>query len=190
MTPLHLAVESGYRQLASTLITYGANMSAQDVYGNTPLHCVKKKSLLRLMLKNGVDPLVRNKRGDLAIEHYIRNTGYRVLGGGLSNGLKDKEKKNDDNTSLASSSSVQTTSSVSSSKKEEVSTKESEPDIELRDPEIVRDLEKYTENAEKTRIREEIQREADHQARILAAQRLAEQKAELDKKAKFLKSLK
>lgn len=189
---MHLAVENGYRQIASTLITYGANMSAQDIYGNTPLHYVKKKSLLRLMMKNGVDPLIRNKKGDLPIEHYLRTTGYRVVGGGLSNGQKEKKENNTDECSLASNGSMSTKSvSVSVSKKKKEEPKEEENlDLVLRDPEIVRDLERYTENAEKDRIREELRLEKEHQERILEAQRLQIQQEELDKKAKFLKSLK
>lgn len=69
-TALHLAVEKGYRQIASLLITHGANVNAVDSQGNTPLHLATTLPLVKLLLKYPVDPILRNKKGQTAFESY------------------------------------------------------------------------------------------------------------------------
>ena len=74
ITALHLAVQRGYRQICSLLVTYGADVDIQDKFGNTPLHVVKKRSIMKLLIKAKANPLLRNKVGQNALEYYIENT--------------------------------------------------------------------------------------------------------------------
>lgn len=71
-TALHLAVEKGYRQIASLLITNGADLNAQDHKGRTPLHLVRKLNLGKLLFKYPVDPSVRDEENLTACEYYIK----------------------------------------------------------------------------------------------------------------------
>ena len=48
---LHIAVEKGYRQIASLLITHGANIDARDRMGRTPLHMIKSIGLVKLLFR-------------------------------------------------------------------------------------------------------------------------------------------
>lgn len=74
-TALHLAVSGSYRQLASLLLSYGADVNARDRYGNTPLHCCSKMNLVKLLLKiDTIDPSIRNNEQLLASEYYVKNT--------------------------------------------------------------------------------------------------------------------
>ena len=67
-----MAVEQGYRQIASILITYGANVNAQDVRGCTPLHLVTKLSVLKLLLKQPVDACIQNEEGLTPLYFYLK----------------------------------------------------------------------------------------------------------------------
>jgi hypothetical protein len=73
-TALHLAVERGYRQVSSHLITCGANIHLQDKQGNTPLHLVKTLPLLKLLLKYPVNSIVRNAKGETPLGYFLNNT--------------------------------------------------------------------------------------------------------------------
>ncbi len=74
-TALHLATAGSYRQLASLLLSYGADINARDRYGNTPLHCCSKINLVKLFLKiDTIDPSIRNNEKLLASEYYAKNT--------------------------------------------------------------------------------------------------------------------
>lgn len=69
-TPLHLAVEGNYRQIASMLITHGANVNAVDSQGRIPLHLASSLSLVRLLLKQPVDMLHRDNKHHLTPYEY------------------------------------------------------------------------------------------------------------------------
>jgi len=72
--PLHLAVEGGYRQIASILITNGADVNCRDGYGRVPLHFVSKVSLMRLLLKYPVDVSIKSDEGLTPLRHYLKYT--------------------------------------------------------------------------------------------------------------------
>lgn len=86
ITPLHMAVQAGYRQICSLLITYGAKVDATDRYGNTPMHLLKKRTILKLLVKSEASPLIKNKAGDNALEAYIKNTLSEMPMSGMIDG--------------------------------------------------------------------------------------------------------
>ena len=45
-TPLHLAAEEGYPDMAEVLLDHGAHVNAADDDGDTPLHLSLKKELI------------------------------------------------------------------------------------------------------------------------------------------------
>eukprot|EP01038_Epipyxis_sp_PR26KG_P007136 gene7136-9737_t len=71
-SPLHIAVEKSYRQIASLLITFGANINATDHLGRTPLHLVLKLSVMKLLFKFDVDPCIKSLEGLTPLEHYCK----------------------------------------------------------------------------------------------------------------------
>lgn len=71
-SPLHMAVEKGYRQITSILLTCGADYDALDKRGCTPLHGVKKLSLLKLLFKTRIDACIRSKEGLTPYFHYLK----------------------------------------------------------------------------------------------------------------------
>lgn len=73
-SPLHMAVERGYRQIASLVITYGADVNVRDRRGLSPLHCVKKISLVKLLHRYKVDHLAKTREGLLPSEYYDKYT--------------------------------------------------------------------------------------------------------------------
>jgi hypothetical protein len=73
-TPLHIAVENGLRQIASMLITYGANIHAIDMFGRTPLHMVKDTSLFKLLMKFPVDVCAKTNKGLTPLGYYLSVT--------------------------------------------------------------------------------------------------------------------
>lgn len=72
-SPLHMAVELGYRQIASVLITFGADVNNQDEYGHTPLHMVRTLPLLKLLLKYKVDACIKSREGLSPLAHYLKH---------------------------------------------------------------------------------------------------------------------
>lgn len=73
-TPLHIAVEYGHRQIASMLITYGANLDARDMFGRTPLHMVKHLTLFKLLMKYPVDVCAKSNKGLTPLGYYLSTT--------------------------------------------------------------------------------------------------------------------
>jgi ankyrin repeat protein len=72
-TALHIAVEKGYRQITSILLTFGADINAIDKRGCTPLHNINKLSILKLIFKTKIaDACIRSKEGLTAYSHYLK----------------------------------------------------------------------------------------------------------------------
>lgn len=65
-----MIVCEGYRQIASLLITHGADVNATDKRGCTPLHYVQKISLAKLLFKQNLNPCIQSTEGLLPSEHY------------------------------------------------------------------------------------------------------------------------
>lgn len=69
-TALHIAVDSNFRQIASLLITYGANVNAKDKFGSTPVFYARSLPLLKLLLRYDVDVCARNLNRLTAAQYY------------------------------------------------------------------------------------------------------------------------
>ncbi|KJW07210.1 ankyrin repeat family protein [Orientia tsutsugamushi str. UT144] len=66
-TALHYAIRAGYLEIASLLLTHGANPNAQDIYGRTPFHSAFREGnlqFIKLLLKNGANPNLQNQHGN------------------------------------------------------------------------------------------------------------------------------
>lgn len=76
-SPLHLAAEKNFRQIAAYLIAFGANMRALDAFGRTPLHMVNSEHMLKLFMKyaDRFDPNTKSTEGLLPSQHYAKNCG-------------------------------------------------------------------------------------------------------------------
>lgn len=60
--------------LAKILIKYDADVNAKDAQGNTPLyHAIlnKNSAMIKLLLDNGADMYIKNKRGDTAARYIL-----------------------------------------------------------------------------------------------------------------------
>jgi hypothetical protein len=71
-TALHMAVDAGLRQIVSLLITHGAVIDAQDKFGITPLHLIKKLTIAKLVYRNSFNPCKRTIEGLRPSEYYAK----------------------------------------------------------------------------------------------------------------------
>lgn len=73
---LHIACERGYRQVASLLLSFGANINARDFRGCTPMHVCQTKPCLKLLMRywEQLNPLVKSAEGNLPSAHYWKYT--------------------------------------------------------------------------------------------------------------------
>jgi hypothetical protein len=92
-TPLHLAIEKRFRQIASFLITLGADVNSKDDQGNSPLHLVTKSSLAKLLLKFGADAASKNRHNRSPYEHYNFITVPTEIDNDLLEFLREEEDK-------------------------------------------------------------------------------------------------
>jgi len=66
MTPLHLAVREGHKEIVEILIAEGAPLNAKGVGGFTPLHLAAEeghKAVADLLISNGADVNAKNEYG-------------------------------------------------------------------------------------------------------------------------------
>lgn len=74
ITPLHLAVKKGNKEMVKVLLRANANPNLQDANGWTALHHLaispieRQKALLLQLIAAGADPTIRNKDGKFAIQ--------------------------------------------------------------------------------------------------------------------------
>lgn len=73
-TPLHFAVAGNFRQIASTLITFGADVHATNIVGATPLHLAHSIGLIKLLLRFHANPIHRSAEGLTPLEFYRKYT--------------------------------------------------------------------------------------------------------------------
>jgi ankyrin repeat protein len=58
----------GFPEVAAAFIAHGADVNAQDEDGRTPLMANSSVEAVRLLLKAGADPYLRNREGQNALE--------------------------------------------------------------------------------------------------------------------------
>jgi ankyrin repeat protein len=81
-TALHIAIEKGFRQIASLLLGHGANFNFQDKQGRTPLHLARTLNIVKLLYKYNIDPILRNDKNQTALEQYeecVSKKDYDVM---------------------------------------------------------------------------------------------------------------
>jgi ankyrin repeat protein len=73
VTPLHFTSERYSVEAARVLLDHGADVNAQDIYGNTPLARAVYRSkrgtepeLVKLLMSRGANPDIKNKAGESA----------------------------------------------------------------------------------------------------------------------------
>jgi ankyrin repeat protein len=70
-TALHLAVELGFRHIATFLLISGAEVNCTDKRGCTPLHLVNTLSMAKTIQRFGGNPLLKSKEGLTPFGHYL-----------------------------------------------------------------------------------------------------------------------
>ena len=60
-----------YRQISVILCQNQTDPNHQDLSGSTPLHYVQSKTILKLLLRYGSDPRIRNHAGQTPREYYM-----------------------------------------------------------------------------------------------------------------------
>ncbi|MBA3954686.1 ankyrin repeat domain-containing protein [Candidatus Dependentiae bacterium] len=80
-TPLHSAIVSGNKDMIQLLMANGANVNAQDNYGNTPLHqaAIRKITSLKLLISAGANPFIQNKQNQTAFDRTKKDSELRQL---------------------------------------------------------------------------------------------------------------
>lgn len=71
LTPLHIAASYGNTRIARLLLEKGADVNAQDVGGNTPLHCTATKKMRTLLIMSKADVSIVNNDRQTAISPNI-----------------------------------------------------------------------------------------------------------------------
>ena len=69
-TSLHIAVELGFRDIATFLILNNADINIKDKRGCRPIHLVNSINMAKLLQKFGADPCVRTLSGMRPSEYY------------------------------------------------------------------------------------------------------------------------
>nr|WP_184891152.1 ankyrin repeat domain-containing protein [Candidatus Cardinium hertigii] len=79
-TPLHVAICNVLTESIRVLITYGADVNAEDYEKNTPLHLLDRQwcitdimDIIHLLMANGVEVNRKNKNGKTALQLAIQN---------------------------------------------------------------------------------------------------------------------
>jgi pectate lyase len=80
-TPLHYAVQNGYKEVAELLIAKGTDINAKDNRGITALHLAAKggqKEMVELLITKGADVNASNIRGRIPLD-FARRGGYTEI---------------------------------------------------------------------------------------------------------------
>lgn len=78
-TALHLAVDADYRQVASLLITFGADVNSRDRNGNSPIYYAHSLPLIKLLLRYNIDVCTKNKNTLTPKEYYEKVSPLNIF---------------------------------------------------------------------------------------------------------------
>ena len=79
---LHIASSKGNIQMASLLLSKGANLNIQDIFGNSPLHYAvdkKRKEMVELLIKCGADVNMKDFRGNTPLHGACVNNDLDIV---------------------------------------------------------------------------------------------------------------
>jgi ankyrin repeat protein len=82
-TPMHIAVQNGYYRYVEILLSYGADVNAKDILGNSVLHYVPHSNfpLFKLLINNGALPYDFNFDNKSVMYAFTnRDFAYRIEG--------------------------------------------------------------------------------------------------------------
>jgi len=77
-TPLHNAALKGHKEVAELLIAKGADVSAKNNRGFTPLHKARTKEIAAMLIANGASVNVKIKGGGTPL-HYVAFKGHKEV---------------------------------------------------------------------------------------------------------------
>ena len=79
-TPLHLAIQNGHQDIVNRLVTKGANKTATDIRGNTPLHYTAIYNRVEIVdLLSGVDYNSKNIEGMTPLHFAADKTDTAII---------------------------------------------------------------------------------------------------------------
>jgi hypothetical protein len=97
-TALHVACNAGDLDMASFLLSQGADIDALDSLGWTPLHCACEAGHLRVcefLLDRGANTSIKSNDGNLAL-HYIASRGAQGKAGKKGDDEEEEEYEHDE----------------------------------------------------------------------------------------------
>jgi len=97
VTPLHLAAAWGRTEAMSLLLKAGANLNAQNIEGDFPLHsAIDSVNSVKFLLNAGANINAKNYRGEtalhIAIDKGVAETALFLIQAGADVNLQDNEK--------------------------------------------------------------------------------------------------
>ena len=93
-TPLHMAAADGYIDIASLLISFGADLNAKDKKGQSPLYyAIKKKKpdVANLLIEKGSDVNAKDNEGRSPAQFILELTDISLFCNALFDYSNDKE---------------------------------------------------------------------------------------------------
>ncbi|KJW07182.1 ankyrin repeat family protein [Orientia tsutsugamushi str. UT144] len=88
-TALHYAIRANHLEVASLLLTYGADPNAQDMHGLTPFHSAfweGRLEFIKLLLKNGANPNLADNHGATPFLYAAHDCNFDIIKFLLLNG--------------------------------------------------------------------------------------------------------
>lgn len=79
---LHVASSKGNLSMASLLMSRGANVNVQDIFGNSPLHYAvdkKRKDMVEMLIKCGADVNMKDFRGNTPLHSACVNNDIEIV---------------------------------------------------------------------------------------------------------------
>lgn len=79
---LHVASSKGNLSMASLLMSRGANVNIQDIFGNSPLHYAvdkKRKDMVEMLIKCGADVNLKDFRGNTPLHAACVNNDIDIV---------------------------------------------------------------------------------------------------------------